>query len=118
MSNRLVQIVGGPYGTAAKVTGQEELLVSVGNTSIPVVVLPTTTAISTPLIARVVNSSGNSINTVYSVTFKNVGLAQGTVMGEALKPNESITWTAPAGTKLDTITYDTTGTEFLVTAVY
>jgi hypothetical protein len=117
MSQREVKIVGGPYGTAAKVTGQEELVVSVANASIPVVILPTTTAITTPLISRV-STSGNSINNVFSVTFKNVGAANGTVMLETLKPNESISWIAPAGTKLDNINYDASGTEFLVTAVY
>lgn len=50
-----------------------------------------------------------------SVSISNVGLADGTVLGAVLKPGETVNFDAGAiNNILDTVTYDATGTEFLI----
>jgi hypothetical protein len=51
----------------------------------------------------------------YSVSFGNVGAANGTVKGVTLKPFETINFDAGTlNNTLDTIGYDATGTDFLI----
>lgn len=51
----------------------------------------------------------------YSVSFGNVGAADGTVKGTTLKPFETINFDAGSlNNTLDAIDYDATGTDFLI----
>ena len=57
--------------------------------------------------------------TFYSVSVANVGAANGTVLGQTIKPNESLNFNADAiGNSFNTFAYDATGTEFIIIYVY
>lgn len=63
------------------------------------------------------------LNTVqdpfYSVSVANVGAANGIVLGQTIKPNESLNFNADAiGNSFDSFAYDATGTEFIIIYVY
>jgi len=68
------------------------------------------------------NTSGN-LNTVqatfFSVSVANVGSVDGTVLGQTIKPNESLNFSADAVNNYFTsFAYDATGTEFILIYVY
>jgi hypothetical protein len=50
----------------------------------------------------------------FSVSFTNTGVAEGTLLGAALKANETVEFTAKTGNTLGAIVYDASGTEFLI----
>ena len=63
-------------------------------------------------------TNANSITRPYSFSIANVGAANGTVLTHTLKPNEIINYDAGAlNNSFQVITFDATGTEFLVTWV-
>jgi len=113
MSQREVAITGGPYGTKAMVTGQEELLVKVNNTAISV--NGGGTGLSTPTVSRVTSSV--SITNARKISISNVGAANGVVLGTTIKPTETITFEAILGEKLDAVGINGTGTDLLVSYV-
>jgi hypothetical protein len=86
------------------------------------VVETNTTGVSrTPGIIRPSNTSGN-LNTVaatfYSVSVANVGLVDGTVLGEVIRPGEILNFSADAlNNFFSSFAYDSTGTEFIITYV-
>lgn len=73
---------------------------------------------------RPVNTSGNvntepGASTFFSVSVANVGSADGTVLGQTIKPNESLNFTADAiNNYFSSFAYDATGTEFILIYVY
>jgi hypothetical protein len=80
------------------------------------IVLNTTPASRTANIRRYVGAG--SITRPYSFSIANVGAANGTVLTHTLKPNEIINYDAGAlNNEFQVITFDATGTEFLVTWV-
>jgi hypothetical protein len=122
MSQREVAIKGGPYGTKAMVTGQEELLVKINNSSVATTIVENNTAaISATSIYRFTGSA--TISAAVKVTFKNVGLADATISigasgtSAALKPTESVTFEALIGKQLMAIAITATGTEVLTTVI-
>lgn len=65
-------------------------------------------------IRRYTNSS--TISNAYSISIANVGAANGTVNGQNLAPGEIVTWDAGVlNNTLNTVSFDATGTEFLIT---
>ena len=135
MSQREVVITGGPYGTKAMVTGQEELLVKVNNT-IPVQgtvsvegggadgsvnVITGKSGLLTPIaIYRFTGNAtiGSGLNS--KITLQNVGSGNATVDvpiyssgAVALKPTESIVLEAQLGRALPSVVINATGTEVL-----
>jgi hypothetical protein len=113
MSQREVSIVGGPYGTKAKVTGQEELVVTLssGGTVVPVGGAP-----KTPNFIRATGSSSIA-SACTSVSVANVGAANGTFLGTTIKTGETLSFDAGAiGNYFaaGSITYNGTGTELLI----
>jgi hypothetical protein len=64
------------------------------------------------------STSGTVASGTRSVTFYNRGSATGTVLGEDIEPEEVFTWNA--GSTRDTlgaISYDATGTTFVITTI-
>ena len=136
MSQKEVTITGGPNGTKAMVTGQEELLVKVNNTSMPVSgtvsvegggadgsvnVITGKSGLITPIAVYRFNSNttiGSGLNS--KITLQNVGSADATVNvplysggAVALKPAESIVLEAQLGRALPSVVINATGTEVL-----
>ena len=71
----------------------------------------------TTQIARVSNSF--SYTGMCSISIANVGTANGTVKGVTLKPGETVSFDAGAlNNALDSVTYNATGTEFLIILVF
>lgn len=61
------------------------------------------------------STTGTITSGKFSVSFGNVGSANGTVKGQVLKPFETINFDAGSlNNTLDAISYDATGTEFLI----
>jgi hypothetical protein len=135
MSQREVAITGGPYGTKAMVTGQEELLVKVNNT-IPVQgtvsvegggadgsvnVITGKSGLLTPIsIYRFTSNSTIASGLNSKITLQNVGAGNATVDvpaysggAVALKPTESIVLEAQLGRALPSVVINATGTEVL-----
>jgi hypothetical protein len=57
--------------------------------------------------------------TFFSVSVANVGLADGTVLGAAIRPGEILNFSADAVNNYFTsFAYDATGTEFVITFIY
>ncbi len=59
-------------------------------------------------------SNTNTISGAYSISFANIGGADGTVNGIVLKPGETISFSTEK-IPLDDFTYNSTNTEFLIT---
>lgn len=81
----------------------------------------TTGVARTPGIIR--PTAAGNLNTIaatlYSVSVANVGSADGTVLGSAIKPNEILNFSADALNNFFTsFPYDATGTEFIITYIY
>lgn len=66
----------------------------------------------TPALSRPTTSG--TITGKRSVSFANVGSADGTVGGVTLKAGEQVTFDAPAGAILADLAYNATGTTFLI----
>jgi hypothetical protein len=110
MSQKEVAIVG-RNNTKAAVTGQEELLIRINSVN-----ANDTSIIRTHNILR--ETLAGTIVNPYSFSIANVGSATGTVETMNLNPGEIINFDAGAlNNKFGTITYDPTGTEFLITWV-
>lgn len=70
-----------------------------------------------PTIARSTSTGSTSINLV-SISISNVGFANGTVLGEVLKPGETISYDGMSGSFLiNAVTWNAAGTEFLITTL-
>lgn len=70
------------------------------------------TSISRPTTSSIISAGA------YSASIANVGAANGTVQGVTLKPGETISFNAGAlNNTLQQISYNATGTEFLIIAV-
>lgn len=67
----------------------------------------------TPTFLRV-STSGTISSGKESISINNVGTANGTVLGVTLKPDEGISFEAPQNCILSSVSYDATGTEFLI----
>jgi len=52
-----------------------------------------------------------------SVSIRNAGAANGTVLGVVIKPSETLSWASNNGSSLSAIAYDATGTEFVITTL-
>lgn len=122
MSQREVAITGGPYGTKAMVTGQEELLVKINNSSVATTIVENNTAaVSSTAIYRFTGTS--TISAAVKATFKNVGSGDATISigasgtSATLKPTESVTFEALIGKQLMAIAVTATGTEVLTTVI-
>ena len=70
--------------------------------------------VRTPSLARV-TGAGTVAAGAESVTVYNAGVANGLVLGGAIKPGESFTWSVSTGDSLAAIAYDGTGTELVIT---
>lgn len=127
----------GKLGNKAEVTGQGALLVEVTNSSgndSPINVTETNSTdilaytqsiansvaigVRIPALTRVTTSGTNS-NGLVSITYANVGVADGVVLGTVLKPGESVTFDAGNSNffQSGTLNYDATGTEFLIAEI-
>lgn len=122
MSQREVAITGGPYGTKAMVTGQEELLVKINNSSVTTTIVENNTAaVSATAIYRFTGTA--TISAAVKATFKNVGSGDATISigasgtSATLKPTESVTFEALIGKQLMAIAVTATGTEVLTTVI-
>jgi hypothetical protein len=114
MSQKHVAIVG-HNNTKAQVTGQNELLVKVNN--IPPATMVAAGVAKTTTIARPTNS-GTVAAGASAVSIANVGTASGTVKTITLKAGETVNFDGGAvNNTLDAITYDATGTEFLIITI-
>ena len=69
----------------------------------------------TPVVSRV-SAAGSIPSGIYSVSFANVGSANGVLNGATFKPGETVNFDAGAlnNTISTSFTYDATGTEFLI----
>ena len=73
---------------------------------------------------RPINTSGDvntepGASTFFSVSVANVGSVDGTVLGQTIKPNESLNFSADAVNNYFTsFAYNATGTEFIIIYVY
>jgi hypothetical protein len=68
-------------------------------------------------ISRPTTASSTSAG-LYSLSIANVGAANGTVQGVTLKPGETISFDpGPLNNTLQAVSYNATGTEFLIIAV-
>lgn len=70
-------------------------------------------SVETPAMSRVTNAS-NITAGKFSVSVTNTGVANGTLLGVTLKPNETVEFSAQNGNNLSAIAYVATGTEFLI----
>jgi len=131
MPQRESAIVG-RNNVRAQVTGQEELLVKVNSSNVSPIgqktmdeSLSVTLASNQVGIARTtgmirpnnifgdVNSAAGSV--FFSVSVANVGAANGSVLGEDIKPGEVLNFSADAiNNYFTTFAYDATGTEFII----
>ncbi len=110
MSQREVAIVG-RNNTKAAGTGQEELLVKINSVN-----SNDTSTTRTHNILR--DTLAGTIVEPYSFSIANVGAVAGTVEGMYLNPGEIINFDAGSlNNKFSTVTYDPTGSEFLITWV-
>lgn len=110
MSQKGVAILG-HNNTRAAVTGQEELLVKVNS-------LSTETSVGARRIPNIyeVNGAGATTVGVYAVSIANVGSNAGFVNGAGFPAGVSINFDGGAiNNTIDTITFDATGTTFLIT---
>lgn len=126
MSQREVAIVG-KNNTKAAVTGQEELLVKV-NSSVPLTITGTVATTGTAGVQKSANYLRLSgVNTAIGaapnrITFSSVGTASAFVLGNALKPGETISFEAGApsnyfAANAFVVNTSTAGAELLVTWV-
>ena len=67
----------------------------------------------TPTFLRT-STSGTISSGKESISINNVGIANGTVLGVTLKPDEGVSFEAPQNCILSSVSYDATGTEFLI----
>jgi hypothetical protein len=125
---QLQAAIVGHNNTRAAVTGQEELLVKVNSidpgaglateATLQVIETNTTGVARTPGFIREVNAAGdlNSVvSTFYSVSVANVGSADGTVLGEVIRPGEILNFSADSLNNFFTsFPYAATGTEFII----
>jgi len=118
-------------GTPLKITGDNEALVSLSSEDKNVFTnieasLTTIEANTGPLTRTpgIIRPTGvGNVNTVaaqfYSVSVANVGLADGTVLGVAIKPGEILNFSADSlNNYFTSFAYDATGTDFVVTFIY
>lgn len=74
--------------------------------------------VRTPNIIRHTGPSAGTINaTVYDFSVANVGAANGTILGQIIKPGETLNFSAGAMNNFyapNSITYDGTGTELVI----
>lgn len=128
---QLETAIVGHNNTRAAVTGQEELLVKVSSVS-PGTGLATETTLqsvetnTTPVLRKAnmirPNNVVGNVNTFalkfYSVSVANVGSANGTVIGQTIKPGEVLNFSGDAlNNYFDDFAYDATGTEFIIICV-
>ena len=131
MPQRESAIVG-RNNVRAQVTGQEELLVKVNSSNVSPIgqktmdeSLSVTLASNQVGIARTTgmirpNNIFGDVNTAagnvfFSVSVANVGAANGSVLGEDIKPGEVLNFSADAiNNYFTTFAYDATGTEFII----
>jgi len=78
--------------------------------------VPDAPAVRTPSLTRTSGSGTVQAGSV-SVTIANTGGAAGQVLGSALKPGESVTFSAVSPDTLAPITFDAAGTEFVIVRV-
>ena len=128
---QLQTAIVGHNNTQAQVTGQNELLVKVNSAgplateatllnvdnNIANIVGNTDGLLRSPNILRT-SSLGNlsSVATeIYSVSVANVGIANGVVQGEELKPGETVNFDAGSlNHYFNSFAYDSTSTEFII----
>jgi hypothetical protein len=119
MPQKQVAIVG-HNNTRAAVTGQEELVVKLNSvTAGASISITTTPELRVPTLVRT-STTGSITDPCYSVSVANVGSANGTFLTGQLKPNETLSFDAGAINNYfdaDTITWDATGTEFIITYI-
>ena len=131
MPQRETALVG-RNNVRAQVTGQEELLVKVNSSNVSPIgqktmdeSLSVTLASDQVGIARTTgmirpNNIFGDVNTAagsvfFSVSVANVGAANGSVLGEDIKPGEVLNFSADAiNNYFTTFAYDATGTEFII----
>jgi hypothetical protein len=125
---QLETAIVGKNNTKAGVTGQNELLVKINSAdpgsglatevTLQNVETNTTGVARTPGFIREVNAAGdlNSVvSTFYSVSVANVGSADGTVLGEVIRPGEILNFSADSLNNFFTsFPYAATGTEFII----
>jgi len=134
MPNLNVNILGRDGNTRAKVTGQEELLVSVGSISPTAglateatllsvdsnaaqLVTNTTPVNRTPSVANF-TGPGSTTAGVYSFSIANVGAADGTVYGVTIPAGMTLNFDGgPLNNTLSSISFDATGTRFIITYI-
>ncbi len=67
----------------------------------------------------VTTTTGSSLTGLKSITIANTGSANGSLAGKVLKPGISLSFNAEGGEfPTGLFTWDATGTEFLITAIY
>jgi len=113
MSQREINIVGGPYNNKAKVTGQEELVVTLSKSGNAV---DLGGSAKTPNIVRA-TGEGTITSACTSISVANVGAASGTFLGATIKTGETLNFDAGAiGNYFaaNSIAYNGTGTELVI----
>jgi hypothetical protein len=127
MPNLNVNILGRNGNTRAEVTGQNELLVKVNSSSIDSGLAQESTlknieGYSTPVLRTpgiaTLTGSGLTTSGVYSFSIANIGTASGLVGGETIPAGVTISFDGGSlNNTLDSISYDATGTTFIITYI-
>lgn len=68
----------------------------------------------TPVLIRA-TGAGTVAAGAISVSVYNAGMANGTVLGQTIKPGETLTWSTYPVDTLAAVAYDGTGTELVIT---